>query len=418
MRNIIVFFTLLSLFVGCSKDSLDNIDSSINKSNLTIEQIEMLQKMKETSLILTNMANNDEVNSELASLILEEKYKGDFVLFKDLFKHSNEEGLKSEKCKVALFEKIFDQTQNSNALKSSELNDLKEYLKKNNLALYIPYPLEDYPEGFRVPTISYHPLDNQDTNEGFEPIIENGIISGYKTVMVNEEYSLTRPVYLIIPKKEDELYSKNKSSVINDANLKSAASYPVDTTKENIAIELKEYYVANDHQFDGIFAGESELRIVKIELFPLSQHKFTPMDDFIDCTTKRRAIRRGTVIPMGTVLKTDWKKAENIITVGAYDYDTGYWDISDGRVGFQYTIKNSGQGILNWKDTLGIVVLQDTMTINEGFTIGGTFRFKLESNDDLLGQQTWGRDWISTWVDGEKFYSFGDFKCTFTAVSY
>ncbi|MDA3928697.1 MAG: hypothetical protein PF541_07025 [Prolixibacteraceae bacterium] len=416
-RSYCFILTIFAIaLVSCENDVIEPEKSecfTLEKTSLSSSEIEMLDKMQQASMLIVELANDNSINQELQALIDEKHYKDDFVLFKDLF--STEENLKSGKLDKTLFENAFDELlSRDNSLKSASLSDLKEYLSGNNLALYIPYPLEDYPENSRIPTVSFHPLINDEINEGYKPIIEDGNILGYNIVEVNEEFSLTTPVYLIIPKDDDEIFS---DPIVNSPKMKSA-NESVDPSDDYIAIELIEYYVANKHQYDGIFAGASELRVVLIGLNKLSEHQFAPYDNFIDCTTSRKAIRKGTVIEMGTALKTDWEKAEKTITIGAYDYDSNYWDISDGRVGFGHDVSNSALATIAWSDPSGMKLV-DTLTVKTGFTIGGTFKFKVRSHDDLLGQQTWGRNWIGQWGDGLKDpYSFGDFKCTFEAVSY
>lgn len=380
----------------------------------------MLSKMKESSIVLSKLVNDNEVNLELEKLIGMNMYKDDFILFKDLFSPSSNQLLKSCNIEKTIFETAFDDAAGLSGLKSANLDDLKQYLSDNSLALYIPYPLEDYPEENRIPAISYHPLLNDIKNEGFQTVIKNGEILGYDVVEVSEEYSLTWPVYLIIPIDENKLnsFSSSSSQKPNDDYLKSVTSRPVNTSMDNISVELKEYYVANKHQFDGIFAGASELRVVRVALQKLSSHNFRPDDDFIDCSISRNAIRNETIIRCGTVLITDWKKAQTSISVGAYEYDPGDWSTTNGSAGFNYKLENSGTATVTWPIPDTPIVLTDSLVEQNGFELSVLFKYRIENKDGLLGKQTWGRSWIGTWDNGEKFYSFGDLKCTFTAESY
>lgn len=86
-------------------------------------------------------------------------------------------------------------------LKSSDTTGLEQYLIKNNLSLYVPYPLTDYPENQRTPTVCFQPLDNDTLTTGYvsSSLKSTKSVPSLTPVPVDNGYTYQHPIYIVEP---------------------------------------------------------------------------------------------------------------------------------------------------------------------------------------------------------------------------
>lgn len=156
--------------------------------------------MQQAAIVIAKISGNKQVQKEIQKLINLKMYNDDYIKFKDLFHPESNTNLKSTS--TTLFAQAFRKvikSGNYQHLKSSDVSDLEQFLIDNNLTLYVPYPLSEYPENMRNPTITFNPLDGDSVSTGYA-------LSSFKSTNniqpisnVGEGYSNTHPIYIIDP---------------------------------------------------------------------------------------------------------------------------------------------------------------------------------------------------------------------------
>jgi len=123
------------------------------------------------------------------------------------------------------------------------------------MKLYWPYS-ENWGNDI-TPTVSYHPLDNEDENEGLKPAEDtksktNSFVSstGYETVLVNDEYAYNNPSLLIIP-------CEDNYTALACGGGGGGTGSGGDTGEIAKKILINEARLTK--QMDGLFAGGSEI---------------------------------------------------------------------------------------------------------------------------------------------------------------
>ena len=198
LRRCFLILSIGLMFSACQKDDVNTAAEPDTAIKLTAKQVELKNKMNEAARIIATFSDDKDVQQEVVKMIDMQKCEDDYVKFKDLFRPDGNSKLKSA---VSMhFAKRFRQATSSTQLKSSEASDfdLEKFLVENDLVLYVPYPLEDYPESNRMPTISFHPLTNDTKSIGY---IKKGS-RVRKVDVVNQAYAETHPVYIITPEEE------------------------------------------------------------------------------------------------------------------------------------------------------------------------------------------------------------------------
>jgi hypothetical protein len=399
LRKYLVLFLVCAgvvVFNSCSDnkefDSENNI-ADIESSFLptgTIDQKLLLEKMDETAQILIKFADNEEVNAEISLLIKKNMYKDDFIFFKDLFNPEDNSILKSISMTETNFSKAFKQASAGLVLKSGSINDLTNFLIENNVALYVPYSLENYPDDRQTPTISFHPLINDSLNYGYKQLSGNSFKSAtfndveYEKVDgVCEEYAQEYPVYLIVPKDFEDTQLKGAN-----ANLSS-----------NKVHEIQVGWVFLTKHYDGLFNGGSELRFtVGGVTIGTNGHVTGTLRQQIPCDISRQMINdakdnywKGWK-ELKTVLDTNWEVADKELAIVVWEYDQR--DEKTVSLGAKRTAG------MEFKDpSTGI-------TYKVGDEVSSTVSVKYYSDDDIIYAMPWDRDWFMATNKNWQSWSF------------
>jgi len=348
---------------SCSKDQQE----IVSDQPVDLNQQELLSKMKEASMVIAQFAENEDVQKELDQMIKLKMYNDDFVFFKDLFSPSSNEKLKSANIETTAFEKAFNNAVTSTGLKSGEINDLKDYLTSNNLVLYIPYPIEMYPDKKQVPTISFHPLVNDSINEGVQAIIENNKVKGYKNVTVDDAYALKNLCYLIVPAMELSYESE-------DAKAKSAENVSAGYHYE-IRIKLSRCF----KQYDGIFAGGSEIYFGNGEPAIANGHVTAPPKGFSH-SFSRSEILWNTLKNINTLFIADWSEDKTQIVMFVYEDD------NEGSVEVAGTAKIT--------HTSALADTTSSVKTSTGWETGVSVKTTYKSQDCVIFNNDYPRDWF------------------------
>lgn len=237
---------------------------------------------------------------------------------------------------------------------------MKDYLIINNLALYVPYPIEDYDADHQTPTISFHPLLNDSINIGYEPIeddiYKSANLIAYNEVSVDEEYTDSNPVYLIVPKEIEEPISTSPSE------------------ESTVVHEVRIGWVYLSKQYDGLFAGGSELRFVHGAVVANADGQVSGKTEFIPCDIPRSTIRYASngwekgYHQCNMAWDTNWKveEAENALAVFEEDDKSEHTETSS-------------------------MAFTDSIT---GITSNYSNSWKYYSQDAVIYNLSWDRDWF------------------------
>ena len=194
--SILTLLLILGL-IACQKQEISLDEKNKDEYKLTEQDLELKEKMEQAALIIVKFSNNKEIQEEIQNLIDLKMYKDDYIPFKDLFQPQNNNKLKS--ISTTKFAQKFRSSVPENKFKSKKDFNLETFLIENNLNLYVPYPLENYPENMRTPTITFHPLDNDSVNIGYKLTTNKSTTEIQQVNKVNEKYSEEVPIYIISP---------------------------------------------------------------------------------------------------------------------------------------------------------------------------------------------------------------------------
>ncbi len=294
--KIFLFITIIaSATTGCQKEEMTPVNKE--ETQLSQEKIELKKNMDKAAQVLAKFSNDKKVWSEVQKMIDLQMYNDDYVKFKDLFQPESNSKLKS--FGETKFARRFRETVSS-GLKSRDSFDLETFLTENNLVLYIPYPVEDYPVDKQVPTISYHPLDNDSVNIGYR-LTGNKSTNNVTTVpKVNETYSKAYPVLIIAP--PDELGGGGNTGGGNTGG---------GTGNNSVVVRLEEMMLAR--HYEAFFNGGSEVQVIFADGIEIDD-KNNPAGVNIHYNAQhfvsRRDVRNKNWKSINIVLDPDWKQNE------------------------------------------------------------------------------------------------------------
>ncbi|OQY01400.1 MAG: hypothetical protein B6I20_07725 [Bacteroidetes bacterium 4572_117] len=249
----------LILLNACQKQEVNLVDDE-NLTKLTLEELELKKNMEQAALVIVEFSNDKEIQKEIQDLIDLKMYRDDYIKFKDLFQPESNDNLKS--IGSTKFAKKFRETISANKFKkfkSVEDFDLETFLIDNNLQLYVPYPLSDYPEDMQTPTISFHPLDNDSINMGYELLTNKSTNNVQLVENVDEEYSINKPLYLIVP-IDDESTSGGYSGGTGSGSGTGTGSGSGSAPGDHYMVKIRHMGVTKF--YDGIFSGGPDIRIM------------------------------------------------------------------------------------------------------------------------------------------------------------
>ncbi len=327
MKKIFHYFIIITIISfalsSCQKEEI-NPAMQNESTQLTPEQLDLKKKMDQAAQILVQFSNDKEAMAEVQKMIDLKMYRDDYVKFKDLFQPESNNQLKS--FGETKFAKLFREKAAS-GLKSSDSFDLEQFLIDNDLVLYVPYPVEDYPTDKQMPTISYHPLDNDSVNIGYRLSMEKSSNAVQTVPKVNEQYSQNYPVYIIAP--DDEIIG---SGGTGGGNTGGETGTGVGTS-DNDPFKVKLVHMLVTKQYDGIFNGGSEFNFVFIKGEP-DGNKATAIETYkgtLNFTrTEIRKMKRWVAGKknrtmeykyIGVTLHPSWKKEEIANYLSAVEID-------------------------------------------------------------------------------------------------
>jgi hypothetical protein len=303
----IFFYTLILsvLMVNCT----NSVSTNSDVEELEVDDLELKSKMKQATLLITELAKNEQVVKEIQYAVAHSIQEGrdEDVTFSELFFEDAQYkvALKSiDESIMGSFKNEFRQLVTAKLKTQSENidEDLENYLIQNNLKLYWPYSENwENVEGV-LPTLSYHPLINEDENEGFLPSdSKTKTTQPYETVLMNDEYAFNNPSLLIVPCEIPQL-----KVVVNSAQLcggpgGGGTDPGEDNNGEEIAYKTNIGYAKLTEQKDGLFAGGSEIYWIS------SSALFTSLSDTVPTLTpikKKYSFRRPDI------RHKRWKKLE------------------------------------------------------------------------------------------------------------
>ncbi|ASB48534.1 hypothetical protein [Alkalitalea saponilacus] len=206
------------IFVGCSKESGDPILELESEGVLTEKEFLLKDNLAKTAKMLVRFSTCSEVEDELKSTGLSYEIADESFYLKEIL--SNESYLKSG---GNSFKNLRNAFLNGSDLKSSSQNEINGVIASifdYDYVMYMPYPLEWYPEDRQFLTIVSHPIDNEIEGIGYRLV--DGVL---EVVLVNDEYNDEYPVLIIAPR-----YLVGEYDELDDyfpANLKSKSDDPV-----------------------------------------------------------------------------------------------------------------------------------------------------------------------------------------------
>ena len=261
-----VFLALICMFAACQS----SITSNQENEGLNDEQVELKSKMKQAALIVSDLVKDEQVMQEIqwATRYSLENGRDEDVTFSELFFEdaAYKQALKGKVNNPSGTFKNAFQSFSSNKQKAYNFEidvDLEEFLIQNNLKIYWPYSENWTEDKAIVPTLSYHPVINEDENEGFKPNdVQLKTSQPYETVLVNDDYAYNNPTLLIIPCEEIIMMKTIESALSCGGGGGGGTNPPVDDTEPG-EYDYNQVLLGSaqlrDH-YDGIFAGGSETR--------------------------------------------------------------------------------------------------------------------------------------------------------------
>jgi len=321
ITGIAIFLLMVLAFTACQKDNTEP-DNKINETQLTPQQIALKKGMQQAAIVIAQISNNRDIQNEVQKLINKGIYNDDYIKFKDLFHPQTNPKLKS--VTTTMFAQAFEKVVNSGNykhLKSTNVYDLEQFLIDNNLTLYVPYPVSDYPENKRTPTVTFNPLNNDSTNIGY-------VLSGFKSTNsvesvpnVGEGYSEEYPVYVIEP--DSIIGSPSEPNTGSGSGSGSGSSSG--TGSGHWTIILSSMKITK--QYDAFYNGASEIHTVFAKGYQKDAvNNLVGIDAHSEYTfhITRRNIRKKEWVETNQVLDPDWSTDQIKNYLGVVEIDVLY----------------------------------------------------------------------------------------------
>jgi hypothetical protein len=250
---------------------------SIVKKQLTFEEIQIVNRFKETIVLFSNILIEVE---ELPNLVEEAtllKYEGQHIVLTD-------ELVKPDSELYKILGYSFESKLGSKLSPRNQRN-ISDLIEDNDVKIFWPYVQDN--QDLSSITLTYNPLDNEIENKGLRFIKIDGKYAFQDTVLVNEDYAIQYPVWIFDEhNKLDEydpysrLYTVSKKKNSNnfsigaDEPLDDGNTFPTDPNQVNFQccsqIRLNGTHQVNKiylrhvrvmRNFRGLFGGENQIRI-------------------------------------------------------------------------------------------------------------------------------------------------------------
>lgn len=358
---------LFSTF-ACEKNDVIYEDNDVTGSSSD----EIQESLQQTADILIEMIKeNPDYLSQINSAILKgsNEYVEDRILIKDLF-YPIESLDKCKRQQAFNFKKDFKKhikeshilmSGNQKSVNISDANNADvfiDFLIKNDVSIYCPYPLEDYDKNNRIPAITFNPLNGSESNEGIL-LHQNGET---ESVIVNQCYADEHPVWIV---NAHEKVIQNHPIIPN----------PI--ISRHYEVSINHIYCA-DYFNESLFEGDLELRICRTD----ASSNVTVQNGSISATVKSyypismprkyvRYAKNGWDIgwfPVFNIWDSDWATTDGYNGLLVYEYDVPDKDTFDVNT----QIKSDDGSMSN--------------------TIGA--HFENSGSSSVVCYNTWSRDWF------------------------
>ena len=247
--------------------------------------------------------------------------------------------------------------------RSIEAEDMLKELTNSDFIIYWPYS-EDW-DGEELPTLVAAP-DNEDATEAIGvKIIQGGGEVSYEDVLVDEDYMMQHPVWVVDTKAENPnvvyITPSNGENEISRAprNITRAGTDTIHVWR------LQKMQVT--HQYDGPFKGGPDFEI-HIAYPTMNGSVNTPTIHKIDFS--RKDVKKKRWKELNLVLNSDWTK---------YQIDNGIFIIEQ-----------------DWDGARADVTQELSVSYQDanGTTYSSTATIKYSKNDEFIGKQTVKRSFM------------------------
>lgn len=338
MRKVLSLLLVIPalLLTGCTKSLSNEEELDVTKNNP--DNFIEADYNSEVVSMLSSLPLNSEVCSEVAAVVEQSVKYGldeDFM-FRELWAPET----KVSSAQKSLLKQQIDGYLKANTGTKSGSNSIENILKNTDISIYWPY-CEDW-DGKALPTITCPPKDeNQDWNYGYKLNEQNDIVE-LETVIVNEEYAMVNPVWII--KDTDYDYS-DLPSFINGECCANGVIYLPGQSEPNNNIQTKAGGEAMhgwlmssmkvSKQYDKAFwNGGSEFKIAAS--FPAATGYAGSTNTFNTSFT-RKQIRNSTTKYFNTDLSSDnvlnynWRENQ-------YSNGLAIWEVNGKKSTTDYTL--------------------------------------------------------------------------------
>ncbi len=319
------------------------------------------EKLHQTAEVLTNLITNESVREMILNSIKTGYYSDESILFQDLFNGQESKAMRD--VKVTDFEGLFDK---ASAEQKVEGEDMKSFLVKNRIQVYFPYSDNFWKEELTTITISFHPIDSDEKNEGYVISLKEG--SRQETTVVTDEYAQKNPVLIVNYNEGDEGGNNENSSPIPQKDEAVECEYPTQ------AVYIGEFKFF--HQWDGIFAGGPDFYFYRGEpVYSIGTNgggQLNGVNKGFLVNPKRN--QKKEWVKTNTLWDDKWSPDKTMQHLGVYedDPDSGSSFDVTGSVG--YTLPTST--VVNGNTT--------TTGATLGPNLSATYSYKISSADDLI----------------------------------
>ena len=414
MKKIFYIFAIVA-FMLTSWDKNDKAIQQQASKTLSPEQQKMRSALETTTNILLDMISNDQTYFEELNKVIvtgSPEYLEDRVMIKDLFSNTSNSSSLRVKTNTNKFTSDFKTAFSSSKPQKvggiegidgalfSNPDSLIQFLTENNVSIYCPFPIEEYEKDNQVPTITFHPIDNDSVNIGY--LFDKQ--GGYSVVKVNQAYNDLRPVWILNP------YEKKCSRVESDFSSKLKKSPTANLTDTVFEIKLGQIFCKD--YCSNFFEGTLEIRVLRSlttwTIDPLTWKASGSFANAIPINLERKYVtwaRKGDArgwVTINAVFDSNWSRDKTQQVFAVYEQDP------TGDVKISGTAKFTLSADVSVKDpTTGA-----TLTLKRGHEVGATCEGTFKCNNDLLGVLEMNRNWLfrTINIDNGNYYNGSAFR--------
>lgn len=362
MSKATMLLMMVAIMSAASCSNEETISVSANKKDVPLSKSDVVGILK--SIDIDNALSN-----EIHSFVTEAMKEGrdEEIRFSKILSdqtRGNGQSILSERLKKLIKEQV--KTRNSNDCFDT---DVVETLTNSDFIIYWPYS-EDW-DGKELPTLVAAP-ENEDVEEAYGlRIYKNGDVLSHEKVLVNEEYTMQHPVWVVNTKREEPGIIYVPMSYINESehvnkSVTRAVGDPLYIWK------MTGMRVTSHH--DGVFYGGDEYDI---------QVVYPKLPGYAEITAKfrvefsRKEIRKGRWKFPNILLNTNWREEQVTNALVIVESDDGN------------------------PITIGTTV---TSMLDNGTQLSTTTSITLTDDDDIICIQSIDRDYA---LQNEGYYFDG-----------